>query len=280
MLIINKMRRFELQEITMKFSNRIMIITLLVLSTTILAQSNSTVEFVVSDQSEGTANLVVGLDSNATEGLDPFLSERELPPLPPNGIFDSRLKLPTNVYSLVDIRQGTTFGSGKEFIMQWQLGENASGYFMEWTLPENVEMNIQDMNGSQVNNNYENGPGELLVNNEQIRSLKVTLYTKVVGVNNDETPKSFSLKQNYPNPFNPSTTIEFQLPVTSNVKINLYNSLGQKVKQITNNSYAAGTHQVNLNASDLPSGIYIYSIKANGVNEQIFKMSRKMMLIK
>lgn len=264
----------------MKFYVKYWALLMLILSPAIFAQSNLEVEFTVTDRSEGTENLVVGVDSSATEGLDPMLSEKELPPMPPSGIFDARLKLPTDVYSLIDLREGLNFGDGTEYILTWQLGQDADGFFIEWTLPENVGMNIQDISGSLIDKDFEDGPGELLVNDPLIRTLKLTLSgSTIVGVE-ENLPREFQLKQNYPNPFNPSTTIEFQVPVSSDVSIDLYNLLGQKVKELTNDSFAAGTYTINLNAPDLPSGIYIYSITAHGKDGKRYIESKKMTLIK
>lgn len=88
-------------------------------------------------------------------------------------------------------------------------------------------------------------------------------------------PASFSLDQNYPNPFNPSTTIRFGLPNASEVNIEIYNMIGQKVMVLSNNRFGAGWHTVSFNASGLSSGIYIYRIRAGS-----FVDTKRMTLIK
>jgi hypothetical protein len=85
----------------------------------------------------------------------------------------------------------------------------------------------------------------------------------------------FSLEQNYPNPFNPSTTISYQLPMTSNVELSIYNLLGQKVALLVSQRQAAGTYRIDWNAGDLPSGVYLYRLQAGS-----FSQMRKMALIK
>ncbi len=103
----------------------------------------------------------------------------------------------------------------------------------------------------------------------------------LVGINDEnEIPKEFSLSQNYPNPFNPTTTIKFNLPQNAKVNISVYNLLGQKVDEIVNGNIAAGYHSVQFNAINYTSGIYIYSIIANGNNGNNFKFSKKMILLK
>jgi len=90
----------------------------------------------------------------------------------------------------------------------------------------------------------------------------------------------YDLYQNYPNPFNPSTTINFDLPVAELVKLNIYNSLGQKLRSLTNREYTAGTHQVQWDGFDefnqeAPAGVYYYQIQAG-----TFQATNKMLLIK
>ncbi len=100
--------------------------------------------------------------------------------------------------------------------------------------------------------------------------------TVVTGVENgNETPSDFSLEQNYPNPFNPTTTINFNIPSDQQVKINIYNSIGQLVTELVNKEYSAGNHAVEFNAANLPSGVYIYRMEAKS-----FTATHKMVLMK
>jgi photosystem II stability/assembly factor-like uncharacterized protein len=93
-------------------------------------------------------------------------------------------------------------------------------------------------------------------------------------------PVEFALHQNHPNPFNPSTTISFSLPVDSDVKINLYNMLGQVVSEIITKDFQAGTHELEFDARPLASGAYIYTIEAKGISGKNFVSTKKMLLLK
>ncbi len=98
-------------------------------------------------------------------------------------------------------------------------------------------------------------------------------------------PKDYTLQQNYPNPFNPSTTIEYTLPINSNVKVTIYNLLGEVVNTLVDGEQNAGSHMVNWNSSDahgskVGSGVYFYELKANGSNGSQFTQIRKMILLK
>jgi len=96
------------------------------------------------------------------------------------------------------------------------------------------------------------------------------------GIDNLQAlPDGYMLKQNYPNPFNPITKIGFYLPQPENVVINIYNSLGQKLRVLKNQPMSSGYHEVVFSAEDLSSGIYFYSLKAGG-----YRALKKMVVLK
>jgi hypothetical protein len=99
-------------------------------------------------------------------------------------------------------------------------------------------------------------------------------YSKTIEVDLG-VPKKFELSQNYPNPFNPTTTIKFNLPEAGNVKLTLFNILGQEIKTLVNEFKESGVHTINFDASELNSGMYIYKIEAGN-----FVQTRKMTLVK
>ena len=93
-------------------------------------------------------------------------------------------------------------------------------------------------------------------------------------------PSGYSISANYPNPFNPTTTIDFQLPENSHVKIKVFNLRGEIVATLIDRQMNAGSYSAKwdgLHSSDtpLPSGVYIYSIVAGD-----FSQTRKMILLK
>jgi uncharacterized delta-60 repeat protein len=95
------------------------------------------------------------------------------------------------------------------------------------------------------------------------------------------TPDVFMLDQNYPNPFNPSTTIIYSIPERSNVRLSIFNTLGQNISEIMNETKDAGSYEYSFNASQLSSGIYFYRIEATSVsNSKTFVETKKMVLMR
>ena len=93
-------------------------------------------------------------------------------------------------------------------------------------------------------------------------------------------PITFSLKQNYPNPFNPSTTIEFDIPKISNVKLAVFNIKGEKINVLIDQKLSAGNYRLHWNGCDiegysLTSGLYFYRLKTNN-----FVATKKLILVR
>jgi hypothetical protein len=88
-------------------------------------------------------------------------------------------------------------------------------------------------------------------------------------------PREYKLGQNYPNPFNPTTKIEYTIPVSGQVSLKVYNTLGQEVATLYNGIQRAGTYQATFNGSGLASGIYLYQLKAGNVS-----ITKKFILMK
>ena len=96
----------------------------------------------------------------------------------------------------------------------------------------------------------------------------------------DKNPKSFSITQNYPNPFNPRTVIRYNVPITSQVNITIYNVKGEIITNLVNQYQMAGSRFVNWNATNstgqtVPAGVYLYKIVPGD-----FTQTKKMMLLK
>lgn len=111
---------------------------------------------------------------------------------------------------------------------------------------------------------------KLLVDYIQLLDIETTSVERISDI-----PDGYALSQNYPNPFNPSTTINFTLPASQDVKLTVFNVLGQHVATLADGFYSEGTHALRFNASHLASGTYIYRLQTGN-----FVQVRKMVLIK
>ena len=87
--------------------------------------------------------------------------------------------------------------------------------------------------------------------------------------------KSYELAQNYPNPFNPTTTINYQIPKDGFVTLKIYDVLGKEVATLVNENKATGRYNVEFNAGNLASGVYLYQLKVND-----FVATKKLVLLK
>ena len=90
-----------------------------------------------------------------------------------------------------------------------------------------------------------------------------------------EYAAEFALYQNTPNPFNPSTRIEFELPISCYVALQVFDVQGRHIETLARGRYPAGKHRVTWNAAEFPSGIYLYHLAAGDLSS-----SRRMILVK
>jgi hypothetical protein len=111
------------------------------------------------------------------------------------------------------------------------------------------------------------------------RRILFKYYDNPSSVADNIITSSFSIEQNYPNPFNPSTKISWQSPVNSRQTLKIYDILGNEVATLVDEYREAGRYEVDFNASNLPSGVYIYKLTITTENK-IFTASKKMALLK
>jgi hypothetical protein len=96
-----------------------------------------------------------------------------------------------------------------------------------------------------------------------------------IGAEQEEVVSEYSLQQNYPNPFNPTTTISYSIPKNGLVTMKVYDILGIEVAELVNEVKEIGNYSVTFNASELPSGIYFYTLTSGN-----FIATKKLILLK
>lgn len=196
------------------------------------------------------------------------------------------------------------------FFQQWIYGENYPRYSVVWSKHSlggnlyNLSLKItQNVNSNpsyfmmpvQIKVNSATGDTTITVfNDSQVQTFNVTvaneptsisfdpgnwilktLNSVVTDVEDELQPNKFSLEQNYPNPFNPSTTIKFNLAANGLTTLKIYNVIGKEVATLINGQVEEGPHEITFDATNLPSGVYFYTLSSGS-----FKETQKMILMR
>ncbi len=196
----------------------------------------------------------------------------ELPPVPPEGVFDIRYGSARNVeiYPVKD-------DASREYLIHIQGA--VYPVTLEWRLRDPVKRNLAlELGSGGVNGRVVlDKDGTVRIENSEVREI-LLICEKVKPV-----PTAFALRQCYPNPFNPTTRIDFDLPVASEVTVKIYDLLGREVATLSERAlYEAGTQSVVFNASDCATGVYFYRMEAVRVGnpDKVFTDIKKMLFVK
>jgi hypothetical protein len=141
-----------------------------------------------------------------------------------------------------------------------------------------------DTSGNYIEDFIPNGSGGLMTPNAIV--IRETNVSSVLGDENTLNNKNFILEQNYPNPFNPTTKIKFRIPLSPPllkekseaggfVTLKVFNILGNEIATLVNEELPAGEYELEFDATGLPSGVYFYQLKTNGLTE-----AKKLILLK
>jgi hypothetical protein len=118
-------------------------------------------------------------------------------------------------------------------------------------------------------------PGEKLFRIRTFNFISADVSTDLKDESDNTFVHTYSLEQNFPNPFNPVTQINYQVQKSSFVTIKVFNLLGQLVADLFEGTAAAGNYSVKFDGTGLPSGIYLYQMKADNYTD-----TKKFMLLK
>lgn len=169
------------------------------------------------------------------------------------------------------------YSGSSTFLLDYAVVRYSSAGTQQWWIKYNGTGNANDLgtaithDGSNV---YVTGSSIGSSNNTDFATVK---YAQTVGIQQTGTgsPVSYSLRQNYPNPFNPVTNINFEIPISGNVKLTVYDDAGRMVALLTNGFLNAGFYSAVFDAENLASGVYFYNLETENYSE-----AKKMILIR
>lgn len=236
--------------------------------------NNPYLQIVVPDTPSGTdpINVLQGMFDNWKQTLftvvDPFLSEIEIDPdtIPANGTSQAIITiLPKN-------NSDTLLASGKQVVISntgagtlSSVADLGDGTY-EATITSPVAMGSDTISATVVSGS----------DTVSIFWKPVLYYANPVSINDKPiSPSEYYLYQNSPNPFNPSTIIKYQITEAGFVSLKIFDIIGNEVATLVNEQKQSGIHDVEFNASALPSGIYFYKLQAGNFIE-----TKKMVLMK
>jgi len=125
---------------------------------------------------------------------------------------------------------------------------------------ENARINLWLYNSIPPSNGQE---AEIVIHDFTYSNLSTNIRNNLIKLEDE----SYRLHQNYPNPFNPSTNIRYSIPKSTYVKLVVFDMLGREVEILVNEKLSPGTYEVNWNASNYPSGVYLYKITTDDFTE-------------
>jgi photosystem II stability/assembly factor-like uncharacterized protein len=192
----------------------------------------------------------------------------ELPPLPPDGLFDVRFGSQRNIEII-----SNNLSSEKSLPIEIQ--SNSNSLKVEWNIFDDdliYSLMLSDKKTIILSGNGFTNISHLTFMVSEVEPSQIILQ---VDRKNQAAPLSFRLGQNYPNPFNPNTNIEYRISKTEFVTLKVYDILGQEVATLVNDIKQPGEYSVSWNTEALPSGIYFCKISAG-----TFVDTKKMLLVK
>ncbi len=169
----------------------------------------------------------------------------------------------------------TAYLNGVEFERSYNAATNSSsyGFFNSVLNPATLKLGRGSFGVTGKWWNFNGNIDEVMIFDQYLTSQQVLdLYNnQITSIENkdERIPTGYELKQNYPNPFNPTTTIKYSLPRQSYVQLKVFNTLGEHVSTLIDREMDAGEHSVIFDAKDLPSGVYIFSLKTKEFQNRI-----------
>ncbi|GEM_PF-5038720 len=184
-----------------------------------------------------------------------------MPPIPPAGSFDARFS---------SNRMLEVIGSGQSGEFQVRISDALYPVTIGWEIKQQSAIATLEIADQEIH----------LMHTGFTRILSPASKVRLKLSDSPTTPQTFTLQQNYPNPFNPSTIIKYALPTNSRVVLMVFNTLGQEVLSLVNETQQAGYKSVTFDARRLSSGLYFYRLVATDASGKTFQSVKKMLLLR
>ncbi|MFC1528049.1 FlgD immunoglobulin-like domain containing protein [Candidatus Neomarinimicrobiota bacterium] len=197
------------------------------------------------------------------------LAQTEYKKMYDDGKTDLDLVAGDSLFSNTYVYKSNSTELGQEFKFGIGGGDNEGGF---------GNNHIENLNSSISNTTIFSAFGSIDPNFYNAWDYDTNSPNLEVELTGGALPHQFSLGDNYPNPFNPTTTVEFKLPIGANVKLNVYNLLGERIATIYNSyaqpgNYKATWNGLDLNGNQVPSGTYLFELDAGEYFHQVKKMT-------
>ncbi len=238
-------------------------------------------QFIISDASGKSQSMYI---RNEGRPRISRFSDDEMPPEPIGGIFNARFTSGKFIESIppsnglvsipVEIKNSTY-----PLTIHWNLKkENKIKYWL--LLPGSNQKQVKLTDFGSLS--YE-ASGDMVIiaqAKQPCDPIEKTVHSHEFLDETEQIPSKFNLSQNYPNPFNPTTIFQYDLPEACYVTLKIYNALGQEVATLFDGMEDAGYKVDSYNASNLPSGVYLYKLTASASTGSTFTDVKKMLLAK
>ena len=223
----------------------------------------------------------IGVHPDASLGFDPSFDQPE-PPSPPTADLVSAFFLHTNWNSVLgsrynrDIRPPIYMDEQQEWLLT--INSAPGEVVLRWetlqeSLPEHIHFRLTDVT-QDVSINFSEQDSYEFNNATGSSDFVIRAYRSLVDVVAVDLPTTYCLNQNYPNPFNPTTTINYAIPVDSEVAISIYDISGKLVYSRSSQQHPAGYHNFQWNGQDdqghaLGTGVYLCRMQSTGFSQTI-----------
>ncbi len=185
-----------------------------------------------------------------------------IPDIDGDGVDELLVMGASNLTNAVLYMGGSTVDDTPAILFEAPIQELTMGHRYGGTLYVQTRTPIGDFTGDGITNFFGIQRDDREFVNAPVYLFEITHNGTSVTKTDSELPNEVILRQNYPNPFNPTTTIRYGLPNSADVRIEVYNSIGQRVAVLIDEQQIAGWHTVNFDGSRLSSGVYLYRLKA------------------